>query len=239
MRILPAIDLKGGQCVRLVEGRKDRATVYDGDPLAVARRWVRGGAEWIHVVDLDGAFAGQKTAHRAIAARIATRTGASVQFGGGIRSAAEARELLGGGVSRVVVGTLAVREPEAVAGLLAEFGDRVAIGLDARDGMILVGGWEEATGIMAADLARTMVTRGARRFIYTDVARDGTLTGPNLAATRLVAEAAGVPVTASGGVATLDDLSALRAVPGVDEAIVGKALYEGRFTLEEAIFACR
>ncbi len=241
MTILPAIDLKGGKCVRLVEGRMDSATVYDADPLAVAQRWAAAGARWIHVVDLDGAVSGARTAHWEVARRIATEFGVPVQFGGGIRSSDDARRLLGLGIRRVVVGTLAVSDPDAVAELVAEAGDRVAIGLDARDGIVLVKGWEASSGRPAVDLAGELAARGARRFVYTDVSRDGTLTGPNLAATRTLAETAGVPVTASGGVSSLADLAALRELEplGVDEAIVGKALYERRFTLEEAILACR
>jgi phosphoribosylformimino-5-aminoimidazole carboxamide ribotide isomerase len=237
MILLPAIDLKGGKCVRLTEGRVDTAKVYDADPLAVARRWADAGAAWIHVVDLDGALGGARTGHWEIAARIAGEFGIPVQFGGGVRSPDAALRLLDRGISRIVLGTLAARDPESVAPLLREGGDRVAVGLDARDGMVRVAGWEADSGRRAVDLAKTLALLGAKRVIYTDIARDGTLGGPNLAATRELAEAAGVAVTASGGVATLDDLRALAQLGpyGVDSAIVGKALYEGRFTLAEAL----
>jgi len=240
MIILPAIDLKGGKCVRLVEGRMDTATVYDADPLAVAERWTAAGAAWIHLVDLDGALAGSRTAHWDIAERIAADLRVPVQFGGGIRSAADARELLDRGVARVVIGTLAVTDPEAVEALLADGADRVAIGLDARDGVVLVKGWKEASGRLVKDLAREWAARGAKRFVYTDVARDGTLAGPDVAGLNaLAAWVPEVPITASGGISSLLDLAALRAAEGVDSAIVGKALYEGRFGLREAIAACR
>lgn len=237
MIVLPAIDLQGGKCVRLVEGRMDSAKVYDADPLDVARRWEAAGAAWIHVVDLDGAIGGARTGHWDLVGRIAGAVRVPVQFGGGVRTPDDARYLLGLGVRRVVIGTLAAQDPAQLAPLLGEAPDRVAIGLDARDGMVLVKGWEEASGRQAVDLARDLAAIGARRFVYTDVARDGTLTGPNLEATRQVAEAAGVPVTASGGVSSLDDLRRLRLLAecGVDSVIVGKALYEGRFTLPEAL----
>lgn len=241
MRVLPAIDLSGGRCVRLTEGRFDSAISYDGDPLEVALSWQRQGASMIHVVDLDGARGGERTVHWDLAGEMAARLDIPVQFGGGIRSAADVRDLLGRGVGRVVVGTLAVRDPQAIAGLLQESADRLVIGLDARDGIVLVSGWQETSGRKATDLARDLASLGARRFLYTDVARDGTLTGPNVEATRQLALAAGVRVTASGGVSQLSDLAALCGAEedGVDEVVVGKALYEGRFTLGEALSAVR
>lgn len=239
MILLPAIDLKDGKCVRLVEGRMDSAKVYDADPLDVACRWEAAGAEWIHVVDLDGAVGGARTGHWDLVGRIAARVNVPVQFGGGVRTPDDARHLLRLGVRRVVVGTLAAQDPGALEPLLREAGDAVAIGLDARDGIVLVKGWEEATGRQAVDLARELAAVGAGRFVYTDVARDGTLTGPNYDATRQVAEAAKVPVTASGGVSSLDDLRRLRELGplGVDSVIVGKALYESRFSLQQALEA--
>lgn len=239
MIILPAIDLKEGCCVRLVEGRMDSVTVYDGDPLAVAKRWREGGAGMIHIVDLDGATLGNRTSHWDIAEEIAKE--GPVEFGGGIRTPEDALALLDRGITRIVIGTLAIHDPDCVQRLLETAPDRVAIGLDARDGVVLIKGWEESSGLQAVDLAREFTARGARRFVYTDVSRDGTLKGPNVEATRNLALAAGVPVTASGGVGTLDDLIALAALApdGVDSCIVGKALYEGRFTLPEAIGACR
>lgn len=237
---MPAIDLKDGKCVRLVEGRMDTAKVYDADPLEVARRWEAAGARWIHVVDLDGALGGRRTGHWDLVGRIAATVAVPVQFGGGVRDPADARTLLDLGIGRVVIGTLAAEDPAALEPLLRDASERVAIGLDARDGVVLVKGWERASGRLAVDLARDLAALGVRRFVYTDVARDGTLTGPNLAFTRMVAEAAaGVPVTASGGVSSLDDLRRLRELEpfGVDSVIVGKALYEGRFTLGQAMEA--
>jgi phosphoribosylformimino-5-aminoimidazole carboxamide ribotide isomerase len=218
----------------------DTAIVYDADPLEAARRWVAAGASWLHVVDLDGALAGTRTRHWDIAAAIARQTGVPVQVGGGIRSHDDALGLLESGISRIVIGTLAATDPAALEPLLRAQADRIAIGLDARDGIVQIRGWGASGGRRAVELAVELRARGARRFVYTDIARDGTLAGPDLESTRELARAVSVPITASGGVASLDDLRALRALElaGVDSVIVGKALYEGRFTLQDALEAC-
>jgi phosphoribosylformimino-5-aminoimidazole carboxamide ribotide isomerase len=235
MQIIPAIDLRGGRCVRLRQGRKEEATVYDGDPLDLARRFAAEGAEWLHVVDLDGAFSESSSLNRAIIRRIARECGARVQTGGGVRSRADVAELLDAGLGRVVVGTLAVEQPDLLARLAEEFGARLAVGIDARDGLVVTRGWETAAAVPATELARRVAAQGVKRIVYTDTRRDGMLQGVNLEQPRAVAQASGLPVTASGGVSAPDDLARLKAVAGVDGVIVGKALYENRFTLAAAL----
>ncbi|HYJ46877.1 MAG TPA: 1-(5-phosphoribosyl)-5-[(5-phosphoribosylamino)methylideneamino]imidazole-4-carboxamide isomerase [Pyrinomonadaceae bacterium] len=237
MLIIPAIDLRGGQCVRLTQGRRAEVKVYDADPVEVARGFAEAGAQMLHVVDLDGAFREQASPNREVARRIIEAVKVPVQFGGGLRTEGDIRELIECGAERVIVGTLAAEEPEKLEGFLSLFGARVVVGIDARDGRVLTRGWEEQGSVSATELARRMALMGVSRIIYTDVARDGMLSGVNVEQTRSVAEAAGIPVTASGGVASLADLEKLKpaSASGVDSVIVGKALYEGRFTLREAL----
>jgi phosphoribosylformimino-5-aminoimidazole carboxamide ribotide isomerase len=239
MLIIPAIDLRGGRCVRLTQGRRDAVKVYDGDPVGRAREFAAEGAPMIHVVDLDGAFADTESPNREIARRIFGAVGVPVQFGGGVRSEDDVSRLVGWGAARVVIGTLAVESPALLEKLVARFGTKIAVGIDARGGRVVTRGWERQEELAAIDLARRVAAAGVLRIVYTDVARDGTLGGANVEQTCAVARAAGVPVTASGGVSSLADLESLRRAAGcgIEGVIVGKALYDGVFTLREALAA--
>jgi phosphoribosylformimino-5-aminoimidazole carboxamide ribotide isomerase len=236
--LYPAIDLRQGQVVRLKEGDPARLTAYSAEPAETARRWLNMGAGWLHVVNLDGAFGEGDVENRSALHAIlelAAEFGAQVQFGGGLRSLEAIGGALEAGVRRVVIGTLAVEQPGVLSEALELFGaDRVAVGIDARDGFVRVRGWQETSDISATDLACQMRTRGLRTVIFTDVGRDGTGRGLNIAATRAVAEASGLDVIASGGVHTLADVSAARAV-GLSGVIVGRALYEGTLDLGSAL----
>ena len=240
MIIFPAIDIRGGRCVRLTEGRFDSETVFADNPLDMARRWVAEGAEYLHVVDLDGALAGKPVNVEAIAA-ITRAVDIPVQLGGGIRTLESIAALLNAGVARVILGSVAVKQPELVRQACAKYADRIVVGIDARDGQVAVEGWGVSGGVAAEELAAKMAAAGVARIIYTDIARDGTLTGVNVAATCALARAAGIPVIASGGVSSLDDIAAVRAAQadGIEGVIVGKALYTGAVTLPEAIRAAR
>jgi len=240
MIIFPAIDIRGGRCVRLTEGRFDLETVFADNPLDMARRWVAEGAEYLHVVDLDGALAGKPVNVGAIAA-ITRAVDIPVQLGGGIRTLESIAALLNAGVARVILGSVAVKQPELVRQACAKYADRIVVGIDARDGQVAVEGWGVSGGVAAEELAKKMAAAGVARIIYTDIARDGTLTGVNVAATCALARAAGIPVIASGGVSSLDDIAAVRAAQadGIEGVIVGKALYTGAVTLPEAIRAAR
>ena len=237
MIVIPAIDLKNGQCVRLLQGRKSDVTVYNEDPVGVAREFAAAGAEMIHVVDLDGAFNEAGSPNRAMVKRIVETVDVPVEFGGGIRTLDDVQQLCDAGVARVVLGTLAAETPELLKEFVSRFSSRICVGIDARDGRVMTRGWEAATPVMAVDLARAVVDFGVERIIYTDIARDGMLSGPNIEQTLAVVRAADVYVTASGGVSSLDDIKRLRDAeePRLDSVIVGKALYEGKFKLEEAL----
>ncbi|HEU5238113.1 MAG TPA: 1-(5-phosphoribosyl)-5-[(5-phosphoribosylamino)methylideneamino]imidazole-4-carboxamide isomerase [Pyrinomonadaceae bacterium] len=240
MLIIPAIDLRIGRCVRLKQGRKDTETHYHDDPVELAKTFQRQGANWLHVVDLDGAFKEPNSQNRQTLKKILGAVSLSIQFGGGVRSFYDVEQLLALGVARVVIGTLAVEEPNTLHQLVTAFNpDRVAVGIDVKNGQVLIRGWEQTKGTDALSLARGVARAGVKRIIYTDVLRDGTLEGPNIEATRTIARESGLRVTASGGIASLDDLRRLKALAdwGVDAAIVGRAIYEKRFTLEEAIQA--
>lgn len=241
MQIIPAIDLKDGHCVRLVQGQKDRVTIYSDDPVEVARGFADAGAETIHVVDLDAAFDGTESPNRSMVKQIARQVSALIQFGGGIRTETDVEILLESGVGRVVVGTLAAESPEIVEKMVKRFGARVVVGIDARDGIVMTRGWEQKTRLSAKDCAVAVAKLGVERIIYTDIKRDGMLSGPNIEQTVAIAREAGINVTASGGVSSLSDLENLRAAnePLVDSVIVGKALYERSFTLEEALQVAR
>ncbi len=240
MIIFPAIDIRGGKCVRLTEGRFDAETVFADDPAAMARRWALEGAEYLHVVDLDGARTGEPV-NLDIVAGIVRTVAIPVQLGGGIRTLATIDAILAAGVARVILGSAAVRRPELVKEACAAYGDRIVVGIDARDGMAAVEGWGVSGGVGAEELAVRMAAAGVARVIYTDIARDGTLGGVNVAATRALARAAGIPVIASGGVSSLADITAVRAAAGdgVEGVIVGKALYTGAVSLPAALKAAR
>ncbi|HMM40698.1 MAG TPA: 1-(5-phosphoribosyl)-5-[(5-phosphoribosylamino)methylideneamino]imidazole-4-carboxamide isomerase [Thermomicrobiales bacterium] len=231
MIVLPAIDLRGGRCVRLFQGDYSQETVFSDDPVAVARGWQAAGARMLHVVDVDGARDGLP-AQRGTIARIVSALDIPVQVGGGIRTREHALALLGDGVVRVVLGTAAVEAPALVDALLVEAGpERVVVGVDARDGLVATRGWTETSGVPAEELVRDMRARGVRRVVYTDISRDGTLDAPNVEATARIATL-GVGVIASGGVSRREHLDLLAAVPGVEAAIVGRALYTGHVRLE-------
>ena len=238
MTIVPAIDLRGGKVVRLRQGRASEETVYDGAPAEFARRWEREGARRIHVVDLDAAF-GQPPQSEGVASVIGA-VSIPIEIGGGIRSADDARRWLERGAERVIFGSAAVRDPEAVQAAAAAWPGRVAVAIDARDGRVAVDGWTRTEPLTAIELARRVRAWGVERVQYTDVSRDGGLAGLDVAPLERLARAAGMRVTAGGGVATLDDLRALLPLAplGVDEVIVGRALYDGRFALAAALEAC-
>jgi len=232
--LYPAIDLKDGVCVRLLRGDMDAATVFNDDPAAQARAFAAAGCAWIHVVDLNGAFAGEPVNGAAVAAILDAVT-VPVQLGGGIRDRATIDDWLGRGVARVVLGTAAVRDPALVEAAARAWPGRIAVGIDARDGRVAVEGWAETAEMTALDLARRFEDSGVAAIVYTDIDRDGALEGPNVAATAALADAVAIPVVASGGVASLDDLRALKAAAALDGVISGRALYDGRIDLGEAI----
>lgn len=230
--LYPAIDLREGKVVRLLQGDYGQQTTYGDDPVAVARSFAEAGAAWIHVVDLDAARSGSPVNRPVVAAITAALDGmASVQTGGGVRSVSDAQALADAGVARVVMGSAAVADPTLVAA--ASELVSVAVGLDHRNGEVAVHGWTEGSGVQLADALGWFPTAAA--FVITDIARDGMLTGPDVDGLALAARSTAVPVIASGGVAELSDLAALRAVPGISGIITGKALYEGRFTVAQAL----
>ncbi|NJL98533.1 MAG: 1-(5-phosphoribosyl)-5-[(5-phosphoribosylamino)methylideneamino]imidazole-4-carboxamide isomerase [Synechococcaceae cyanobacterium SM2_3_2] len=235
MNVIPAIDLLGGQCVRLYQGDYAQAETVGADPLTQAQQWADQGATRLHVVDLDGAKSGDPVNH-AVIGQIAQQLSIPVQVGGGIRSVAGAESLLSAGVSQVIVGTLAVEEPELLAQLCQQFPGQIIVGIDARDGWVATRGWIETSRIRATDLVEQVAQLGAVSIIYTDIQRDGTLQGPNLAQLRAVAQVSGIPVIASGGIGSLTDLLSLLTLEplGVTGVIVGKALYAGAFDLKSA-----
>jgi phosphoribosylformimino-5-aminoimidazole carboxamide ribotide isomerase len=237
MIVIPAIDLKDGKCVRLTQGRADREKVYDADPVSVARDFERAGARMLHLVDLDGAFRG-KTANLAAIEAVVRAVGIPVELGGGMRGMPDIDGMLALGMDSVIVGTMAVKHPALLEEALYRFGaDRVQLGVDAREGKVAVNGWTDGTELDAVEFAKRWKTLGVRRAIFTDIARDGMLEGPNVEAIRRFATGTGLRVTASGGVSCAGDLAKLAELEGlgVDRAIVGKALYEGRVSLAEAL----
>jgi phosphoribosylformimino-5-aminoimidazole carboxamide ribotide isomerase len=233
MRVIPAIDLRGGLCVRLLQGDYDRETVFGDDPAATAGRWEAQGASLIHLVDLDGAKAGRPVNVEPVR-RVVERVSVPCQLGGGVRDEATIAAWLAAGVQRVVVGTQALRDPDWFRSMALAYPGRLVLGLDAREGKVAVAGWLETSSVDAASLAAEFDGLPLAAIVYTDIARDGTLEGPNLEATRDLAARVSIPVIASGGVGSLGDLERLAGLP-IDGAIVGRALYEGKFTLAEAI----
>ena len=233
MILYPAIDIRGGRCVRLVEGDFDRETTYDSDPALAARRWVEAGAEWLHVVDLDGAVAGTPVNGEAVA-RIRASVDVPIQLGGGLRQVGDLENVFGAGVDRAILGTGALKNPELVTSAVARWGDRIAVALDARDGLLATDGWLGQSDARAVDVAQRLAENRVRHFIYTDIRRDGTLSGPNVPGLSELIENVDGDIIASGGIATLDDIRAVAAA-GAAGAIVGRALYDGRIDLIEAV----
>ena len=236
MEVIPAIDLKNGACVRLYQGDFNRETLFSRDPLEVALRWQGAGAPRLHIVDLDGSREGFQTNLGTIKAIVA-HAEVPLQVGGGIRSLDTAQGLLRLGIDRIVIGTVAVEDPELVGRLCREWGgDRIVVALDARNGKVAIKGWLEETSIKALDLAKRMMALGAKRFLYTDIARDGTMTSPNFDGVATMVRKTGKAVLASGGVSSLDDIRRL-ARTGAEGVVVGSALYKGDVDLAEAIEA--
>jgi len=235
MWIIPAIDLKSGRCVRLKQGRMQDETVYSDDPEAVARRWAEAGAEWLHVVDLDAAVDGG-AGNRDCIARIVRAAGIPVQVGGGLRDAADVERCLALGARRAIIGTAATGNPAFIEDLCRRYPERIAVGIDAREGRVATHGWTRTTDIMAVDLARSVEAAGVAAIIFTDIHRDGMQSGPNIEETRKLAEAVHVPVIASGGVGSLDHIRALLplAASGVVGVIAGRALYSGAVDFGQA-----
>lgn len=232
MIILPAIDLKDGKCVRLRQGKAEDVTVYSDDPVAQALTWLKQGAEQLHVVDLDGAFQGEPR-HAEVIARIVREIGIPVEVGGGLRTDAQIERLLHAGVTRAIIGTRALENIDTLAALVKRFGDAIAVGIDARDGLVQVKGWVETTKTLATDLAKQVESAGVRTIIYTDTATDGMLGGPNLAAMRQMCGTVSCRIIASGGVSAPEHVTSLKALgcANLYGAIVGKALYDGKTTL--------
>lgn len=235
MKLYPAIDIKDGKCVRLYQGRFDDVTVYGDDPAAMAQKWAAQGAEFLHVVDLDGALAGDSVSAKAIAA-VCAAVDLPVQTGGGVRTLSDIEKRLSWGVNRVILGTIAVKEPQLVADAVTRFGtEKIVVGIDAKDGFVATHGWETVSARGAVEFAKQMQDIGVTTIVYTDIATDGTLAGANVAAMQEMASAVPeIDVIASGGIGSLDDILALNG-SGVGGVIVGKALYTGRVDLKDAI----
>ena len=236
--IVPAVDLKAGRCVRLVQGRADAETVFSDDPVAMARRWEASRARRLHVVDLDGAFAGRPAQTELVRALIAA-VRIPVQVGGGLRELAHVEAVLGAGARWAIVGTRAALDPAFLGRVCERFGEQVIVGIDAADGRVAVDGWTRVLELDAIALARDAAAAGAGGIVYTDIGRDGTQRGPNLWSTEAVARAAGIPVFASGGVGSLDDIRQLATVPDLAGVIVGRALYSGAVDLAAALAEVR
>ena len=236
MIIFPAIDIRGGKCVRLEEGRFDRETVFAENPVEAARQWVDAGTDWLHIVDLDGARAG-KPMNLAVVSEIAKTFNVKVQLGGGIRTTETVKEVLAAGIHRVILGSVAVRSPELVRQVCSEYGERIVIGIDARGGEVAVDGWEQSGLMQVEELALRMKDVGATRIIYTDISRDGMLTGVNVPATLQLAEKSHLAIIASGGVKGMEDILALQPLTkrGIEGVIIGKALYTGAISLADAL----
>lgn len=237
MIVIPAIDLRQGRCVRLTQGARNSTVTYDGEPVQMAKIYEAASVAMIHVVDLDGAFSEPNSANRQTLAEIIRSVKIPIQFGGGLRTIEQVKQVLDLGAGRVVIGTLAVEAPATLKVLLDTFGsERILVGIDAKRGMVMTHGWEQDEGISASRFAQQLATIGVERIVYTDVSRDGMLSGVNVEATCEIARVSGLKVTASGGISSLEDITTLaQAGCSVDSVIVGKALYEGRFTIEEAL----
>ncbi|CAM3921368.1 1-(5-phosphoribosyl)-5-[(5-phosphoribosylamino)methylideneamino]imidazole-4-carboxamide isomerase [Mesobacillus thioparans] len=234
--IYPAIDMRGGKCVRLLQGDYDKETVYGDSPFEMAKKFAAEGADWIHMVDLDGARDGKRVNDQFVI-QAAQELGVNVQIGGGIRSEADINHYLENGVTRVIIGSIAVSDPEFAEEMVRKYGAKIAIGLDAKNGFVATHGWLNTSEVSAVELGKRFADAGAETFIFTDIATDGTLAGPNVEATRQLALETGKSVIASGGVSTLGDLADLGKLreDGITGAIVGKAIYEGRFSVKAAL----
>lgn len=237
MIVYPAIDIRGGHAVRLVEGDYDRETVFDADPVDAAQRWAKDGAEWIHIVDLDGARDGTRQ-NSGVISRIRETVDCKLQLGGGIRTMGDIDEVVALGVNRVVIGSAAVTDPGLVTAAVKRMGARIAVGLDARDGKLATHGWREQTDVSALETACRFAADGVEHVIFTDIGRDGRLEGPNLAALREMVEGVPINVIASGGISSLDDVASVRDL-GVAGVIIGAALYHQKFTLADALAVAR
>ncbi len=235
MQIIPAIDLLQGNAVRLSKGLRSEATVYSSDPLSLIAGFVNAGASRLHVVDLDGAFAGQRQ-HSELMATLCKACKIPVQMGGGVRDAKSLASCFSDGADRVVLGTAAIKSPDFVQSACREYPGQIVVAIDAKDGMVAVEGWVETSTVSAMELGSKAASWGAAALLYTDVFRDGTHSGPNIAATRALAQACSIPVIASGGISDLNDLRELEAA-GIEMAVVGRALYDKHFTLAQAIEA--
>jgi phosphoribosylformimino-5-aminoimidazole carboxamide ribotide isomerase len=235
-QVIPAIDIQGGKAVRLRQGRQDDSTVFSDSPLEVARRFATAGATRIHVVDLDGAFTGRPV-NEGIIRRIVNAVDVPVQVGGGVRNFDIAARYLGAGASRIILGTSIVRNPEEVLRITKAYPGMVAAGIDAKEGFVAIRGWVEVTGVTAVDLARQMEKSGISWFVYTDISRDGMLTGPNFRSIREFAKGLSTPVIASGGVSTMEDLATLREMEadGLCGVVIGRAIYDGSIPLADAL----
>jgi phosphoribosylformimino-5-aminoimidazole carboxamide ribotide isomerase len=233
MEIIPAVDIRGGRCVRLHQGDYDQETVFADDPVTAALTWYSQGARWLHIVDLDGAVAGEPQ-NMAVVAQIIKETGLLVELGGGIRQEDVAEKLLRQGVGRILLGTVAIENRELVKQLCQQFGEAIAVSLDARDGKIAIHGWQKDTVVEVLQLSREMVDAGVKRFIYTDIKRDGTLTEPNFDMIEELLDEADVPVIVAGGISRIEHLRRIKEL-GAEGAIIGKALYTGDIDLGEAI----
>jgi phosphoribosylformimino-5-aminoimidazole carboxamide ribotide isomerase len=236
MIIFPAIDMRNGKCVRLLQGQASQETVYFLDPVAVARQWEDEGAEWLHLVDLDGAL-GVESLNRGVAGKIFQALKIPVEFGGGIRQMEDLEQVIDAGASRVILGTAAVDNEKFLCAAVERYGEKVAVGVDARDGRVATKGWQQVGALDAVMFAKRLVELQVQRIIYTDISKDGMLQGPNLEATRQIAVESGLKVIASGGISSLEDIRRLKPLEacGVEGVIVGKALYEKRFKLSEAL----
>ena len=236
MLVIPAIDLKDGQCVRLRQGRMDDSTVFGDDPVSMAKRWVDAGCRRLHLVDLNGAFAGEPVNGEAVTAIAKAFPGLPIQIGGGIRTLETIEHYIKAGVSYVIIGTKAVKEPEFVKEACQAFPGTVIVGLDAQDGFVATDGWAEVSSVKAVDLAKQFKDDGVTSIVYTDIARDGMMQGVNVEATLNLAVEGGIPVIASGGVTNIDDIRALSKVAGqgILGAITGRAIYEGTLDVAEA-----
>jgi phosphoribosylformimino-5-aminoimidazole carboxamide ribotide isomerase len=234
MLVIPAIDLKGGQCVRLLQGKRDEVTTYSNDPVSTAKRWESYGAKLLHVVDLDGAFTGsQKNFNAIVKIRESVKT--TLEVGGGIRNIGNLINLFSAGIDRVVIGTAAIEDPEFLTDSCRKYPGRILIGIDVKDGMVAIRGWEEITPVNARDLAKRLELIGVAGIIYTDISRDGMLSGPNLGAVKEMVESVKIPVIASGGVSGIEDIKNLAKIRNLWGVITGKAIYAGTLNLKEAI----